>query len=96
VIVVARQQHQLAPGERPAEVFEHRPRRRERLMRRAVAQLEHVPEQDQAVDARERVDQRRALGRAAQDVGPRAAAQVEVRDEECALVRQPREPAWEA
>jgi hypothetical protein len=30
-----------------------------------VAQLEHVPEQDQAVDAGERVDQRRALARAA-------------------------------
>ena len=68
VVVVAGDDHQLAPRERRAEVLEERARGGHRVAQRPVAQLEHVAEQHHPVDVRERRQQRRAQLGAAQQV----------------------------
>ena len=78
MVVVARHEHDLAPGERLGEILEQPPGGRKRLARRAVAELERVAEQHQAIDPVERLDQRPANLCAAQQIGTCAAAQVEI------------------
>ena len=70
-------------AERRADRREDRRATRERLARRAVAQLEHVAEQDEAVDALRaaRAARRARLG-PAQDVDAGARAEVQVGDDE--------------
>ena len=73
VIVVAGRQHELAVAQRAPDVLEERPGRGERLVRRAVSQLEHVAEQHQAIDAVELGQQRLAQLATAQHVDPASA-----------------------
>ncbi len=81
--MVARHQHDLPALHRGAQRGEDRPRRRERLALGAVAQLDDVAEQHQAVDPVERRDERGQAGRVgAQDVAPPAGAEVQVGDDE--------------
>lgn len=76
--MIAGNDHDLAPGKRPSEFLEERPRGGKRIAARAVAQLEHIPKQDKPVDVLERVDQRGARTRTAQHVGTRAGTKMQV------------------
>jgi hypothetical protein len=60
MIVIAGNDHDLTPGERVSKLLEERPRRGKRIASRAMAQLEHITEQDESIDVCERVDQRGA------------------------------------
>jgi hypothetical protein len=64
------------------EIGEEGLRTAERLADRAVAQLEQVAVEHQAVDGGHRREQRRADGLARQHVGARAPAEVQVGDDE--------------
>jgi hypothetical protein len=83
VIVVAGHQHDLAvAAERGAELLEERPRMREGDPQRALPQLDRVPEQDDAADPVERLQQRLAQLLPAQQVVAGGGAEMEVRDDE--------------
>jgi hypothetical protein len=95
VVVIAGHQHDLgrrggarvpirpgAPRERGAESLEERPRVRERVAQRPLAQLDGVAEQDDPLDPVERLEQRRAQLLAPQQVVARASAEVEIGDDE--------------
>ena len=93
MVVVAGNDHDLARGaERVTELDQEVAPGCKRLAQRRVAQLEHVAEQDHAVDAVERREQRRPQLRAAHQVGPLARTEVQIRDDEGAQwpVRRPR------
>jgi hypothetical protein len=71
--------HNLGAGpERTGQIAEHRFGSRQRVAQRAMAELEHVTEQNQPVAAIERGLQRRARPGAAQDVNLGARAEVQV------------------
>jgi hypothetical protein len=78
VVVVARHEHDLATRHRLAEILEHRPSGGERLAHRAMAELEHVAEQHQALDVPQSLEQRRSQRGAPQHVGAREAAEMQV------------------
>ena len=83
VVVVAADEHELAVRtERPAEVGEHRRGELGGVALGVLAQLEAVAEDDEAVDALERLEQRRAQLRAAQQVRAARGAEVQVGDDE--------------
>ncbi len=82
MVVVARADHELAPGQRVAELLEERPRRRHRLTQRPVPQLEHVTEQHHAVGVGHRFEQHGAQLGTAQQVRARDAPQVQVGDDQ--------------
>ncbi|MGA8339734.1 MAG: hypothetical protein WB761_33670, partial [Solirubrobacteraceae bacterium] len=72
---------------------QHRRARRQRIAYGPVPELERVAEQHEAVELGQPRDQRRALLRSAQDVGPAVRAQVEIRDDERAQRSRRRRPA---
>ena len=76
VIVVARRDHELPSRQRLTDVLEERLRAGERLVWRAMAKLEHVPEQQQPVDALELSQQRLAHRRPAQQIDAGEAAEM--------------------
>jgi len=77
--VVARHEHDLAVGaERVPDRAQYGPRGLERIVHRAVAQLERVAEHDQPVDAVQGAHEGRLRGGATQDVDARAGTEVEV------------------
>ncbi len=80
--MVARRDEELAGTQDPAEILEERPRRRHRVAWRSVAQLEHVAEQHQAIDALEGIQQGSAQLGAPQHVRARGAAQMQVGDDQ--------------
>ena len=81
VIVVAGQHEDLPAGsERAAGVGEERGGQRAHVALRRLAQLDRVAEHDEPVDALQRVEQRGAQLRAAQDVGLRRRPEVQVGD----------------
>ena len=77
--MVAGDEHHLAVGAQGlADRLQHGPRGLQRIVHRAVTQLEQVPEDHQPVDAVEGAEQR-LLGRGpAQDVDAVAGPEVEV------------------
>ena len=78
-VVVAGDQHHLAVGAQGlADGLEHGPRGLQRVVHRAVAQLEQVAEDDEPVDAVEGAEQRLLGGGPAQDVDVVAGPEVEV------------------
>ena len=81
MVVVAGDDHQLAVAKRLAELGDHRPGDLEHLRQRAVAQLEHVAEQDEAVDLAELAQQPRQKVFPAQQVRTAAEPEVQVRDD---------------
>ena len=77
--MVAGDQDDLAVGaQRLADGLQHGPRGLQRLVHRAVAQLEQVAEDDEPVDAVEGGEQRLLGGGPAQDVDVAAGPEVEV------------------
>ena len=78
MVVVACDGHDLAPGKRPAERLEEGARSGQRLAAGAVAQLQQVAEQHQAIDVRQSLQQLCAQLGAPQQVHARRAAEVEV------------------
>ena len=77
--MVAGHEDDLAVGaERLADGLQHRPRGLERVVHRAVAQLEQVAEDDEPVDAVEGGEQGVLGGGPAQDVDVAAGPEVEV------------------
>ena len=83
MVVIARHDHDL--GAAPSALADRASTGRgrgERVAERALAQLEHVAEQHQPVDAGERLEQRARGSRRAQHVAPRARAEVQVRDDQ--------------
>ena len=83
VVVVAGHHHQLAVGaERLAQVGEHGHRQLGDVALGAIAQLDAVAEDHQAVDAAHRLEQRLAQLRPAEQVGALGGADVEVGDDE--------------
>ena len=83
MIVVAREHQQLALGaERRADRGEERRRQLGGVAVRRLAQLEPVAEHDQAVDAVQRLDQRRAQLGAAQEVVAARGTEVQIGDDE--------------
>ena len=82
MVVVAGGEDQLAPRQRPADVLEHGAGDGHRLAHGPVTKLEHVAEQDEAIDAVEALDQRRPQPLAAEDVDARVAAQVQIGDDQ--------------
>jgi hypothetical protein len=84
VVVVAGDEHDLRPGrQRGAELLEHRPGGGQGLAGGAVAQLDGVAQQHEAVDLGQARGERSARGRAvAQDVDAGATAEVQVGDDE--------------
>jgi hypothetical protein len=87
VVVVAGRDHQLPlPGRCPtgqgtAEILEEGAGDGERVAYRPVAQLEHVAEQHHSLHVGDHVEQRPAQLLAPQQVGPRAAAEMQVGDD---------------
>ena len=81
VVVVAGNEHDVAAGEGLADCLEERAGRIERDAERALAELEHVAEEDQPVDVGGRLEEPFDDRLAAQHVGPVAGAEVEVGDE---------------
>jgi hypothetical protein len=69
MVVVTRYHHDLAPGERPPELLEERSRDGKRITAGAVAELQHVPEQDKSLDILRRLDQRGPRQGTTQHVG---------------------------
>jgi hypothetical protein len=82
VVVVARNEDDLGVGQAGPYGPQHGLGDRERLVERAVAQLERVAQQHELLDAVEALQQRIERGRVAQDIGLRAGAQVQVGDDE--------------
>ena len=82
VVVVARHEHDLAAAHGGPDLAEERLARSQRLADRAVAQLEDVAEEHEAVGAVQRLEQRRAHLGLAQDVGAGAPAEVQVGDDQ--------------
>ena len=83
VVVVAGRHDQLAlRPERAADVGEERRRDLDRVAVRGLAQLERVAEDHEPVDLAERLQQRRAQVRAAQQVVALGLAEVQVGDDE--------------
>ena len=78
--MVAGHDHQLAPGERVADPGQGGGAGVEHLGQRAVAELEHVAEQDQPLDVLELRQQQLPEARAAQQVTAAAEPEVEVGD----------------
>ncbi len=78
--MVAGDDHHLAAGERLGKRGERRRGDLEHLRQRAVAKLEHVAEQHQAVDAVERLEQGFPEALAAQQVGAAAEPEMQVGD----------------
>ncbi len=78
VVVVTGEDHDLTSGEGAPQLLEERPRGRERVASRAVAQLEHVAEQHQPIDVLERLDQHPPRPGTAQHVGARAGAEMKI------------------
>ena len=77
--MVAGDQHHLAVvAQRLADGLQHGPRRLQRLVHRAVAQLEQVAEDDEPVDPVEGAEQSLLGGGPAQDVDVVAGPEVEV------------------
>jgi hypothetical protein len=58
VVMIARDDHELARAERVTKRLEERTRALENLAGRAVAQLQRVAEQHEAIDALERCEKR--------------------------------------
>ena len=81
MIVVAGHEHDPPPGHRLAQLLEEGPGGPQCGEHRPLAQLEHVAEQNQVVDALQRGEERRSHLGAAQQVGALDLAEVEVRDE---------------
>jgi predicted transcriptional regulator len=81
MVVIARAHHDLAAGERLPEIFEERPRSGHRVARRAVAQLEHVAEQHEAIDILQGLQQRCARPGTTQHIRAQTAAEVQVGDD---------------
>ena len=80
MVVVPRDQRDPAAGERLAELLEERGRNPKRIGKRPVPQLDRVPEQHHLVRTLKPADQPRASLPPAQQIRPRARAQVEIRD----------------
>jgi hypothetical protein len=79
VVVIAGDDHDLASfAERLAELGEEIAPGRERLAQGPVPQLEDVPQEDDALDAVERREQRRPELGSPQEVGPLLRTEVEV------------------
>ena len=78
MVVVACDGHDLAPGERLAELLEERARGGQRLAAGAVAQLQQVAEQHQAIDVRQGLQQLCAQLGTPQQIHVRRVAEVEV------------------
>jgi len=84
VVVVAGDEYELLVRrgrEHACEILEEGTRGRHGLVHRPVAQLEHVAEQHHALDVGDGLQQRRAQILATQQVGARAAAEVQVGDD---------------
>jgi hypothetical protein len=79
--VIARAHHDLAAGEHLPEIFEERPRGGHRVARRAVAQLEYVTEQHEAIDILQSLQQRRTRPGTIQHIRAQTAAEVQVGDD---------------
>src|ERR1019366_5048018 len=82
MVVVAGGHDQLAVAQRPSEILEERPCGVHRVAHGAVSQLEHVAEQDDALDARGELEQRRAQLSPSQQVRARQAPQVQVGEDQ--------------
>jgi hypothetical protein len=83
VVVVAGDDHDLSLGaQRLRDPAQQRLGRTERAVKRPVAQLQRVAEQDQPIDVRERGQQRRLGTVAPEDIAARARPQVQVGDDE--------------
>jgi hypothetical protein len=92
VVVVAREHDHLASGPyRRAQRAQDRRGLGEHLPQRTVAKFEHVAQQDEPIDVRERLHEHVPLGLAAQHVLAPAGAQVKIGDDERAqLLEAPR------
>jgi hypothetical protein len=78
MIVIAGNDHDLSPRERSAKLLEKWPRGSKRISTRAMAQLEHIPQQDKSIYVLECIDQRGARPRGAQDVGAGTGSQMQI------------------
>ncbi len=90
VVVVARDDQHLGLPGGFGERGEERRRQRQCVGQRPVAQLDHVAEQDHAVGARGRLEQRPAKALVAQQVAVGAGAEVEVGGDQGSHSRDPR------
>ena len=82
MVVVAGDDDQLPFGHGLGQLAQKWLGERERLIDRAVAQLDQIAEQDDAVARFERLEQRRAKRRAAQQVAASAGAEMKVGDDD--------------
>ncbi len=82
MVAVACDGHDLASGKRLAELLEERARSGQRLAAGAVAQLQQVAEQHQAIDVRQGLQQLCAQLGTPQQIHVRRAAEVEVGDDQ--------------
>jgi hypothetical protein len=78
MIVIAGDDHDLTPGQRASKLLEKWTRGGKRVAARAMAQLEHISEQDKSIDAIERVDQCGARTGATQHIGAGARAKMQI------------------
>jgi hypothetical protein len=74
MIVIAGNDHDLSPSKRSAKLFEKGTCGGKRIATWAMAQLEHIAEQDKSIDVLQRVDQGGARSGGAQHVGAGAGA----------------------
>lgn len=78
MIVIAGNDHDLSPGKGSAKLLKKWTCSGKRIATRAMAQLEHIAQQDKSINVLERVDQRGAGSEAAQYVGTGAGAEMQV------------------
>ncbi len=68
MIVIAGNDHDLSPGKGSAKLLEKWTCGGKRIATRAMAQLEHIAQQDKSIDVLERVGQREARPGGAQHI----------------------------
>jgi hypothetical protein len=78
MVVIAGDDHDLAPRKGTPKLFEERPGSREGVAPGPVAQLQDIAEQDKPVNVGKRLDESSARPRAAQDVGAGGGPEVEI------------------
>jgi hypothetical protein len=74
MIVIAGDDHDLSSGKRPTKLLEKWTCGCKRIATRTMAQLEHIPQQDESIDVLERVGQRGARSATTQYVSAGAGA----------------------
>jgi len=78
MIVIAGNDHDLSPGKHLGKLLEKWTCSGKRVATRAMAQLEHIPQQDEPIDVLERIDQRGAGPGTTQHIGAGAGAQMQI------------------